>query len=61
MVMEGYFHEQVCPNIDNNIKIDQIHVQLSRGIIFAETQNTRSIPSPRACKVNNFHMILDYW
>jgi hypothetical protein len=39
--MEGFIHEQVCPNIDKNTKNVNIHVDNFQGRLFCRNkQNT---------------------
>jgi hypothetical protein len=42
MVTEGYFHKQVCPNINKHTKIEKhMHVQnFQAHVLFAEKENT---------------------
>jgi hypothetical protein len=65
MVMEGHFHQQVCPNINKNTTNDKTHVDNFQGRHFAEqkklTLRERSTTSHRVCKVDRIHTISDYW
>jgi hypothetical protein len=65
MAMEGYFHQQVFPNIDKHNQNDSIHVDNFQGRHSCrnktKTQRERSTTSHRACKVDNFPIIRYDW
>jgi hypothetical protein len=47
MIMEGYFHQQVCPKIDKNIQIDKMNVETFQGRHFWAKTRLWDAPLPR--------------
>ena len=43
--MEGYFHHQVCPNIDQHTQTAKIHAQRFQECHFVRNERTRSTSS----------------